>query len=61
MKIRQTLSSVQRKIIREIVQAERGDEPLSPYMRLIADMNAADTLREEYGIKVKPKSLAKIA
>jgi hypothetical protein len=59
-KIRVRLTGQQKKVIREVVQSERGDG-LSPYMRIIADSNARDLLREEYGIRVSLRKLEKIA
>lgn len=60
MKIKNRLTSVQRKIVREIVREERG-EGLSPYMRLAADMAARDLLREEHGIRISLRKLERIA
>jgi hypothetical protein len=60
MKISKRFTHSQKITIREVVRSERGDG-LSPYMRMIADSNARDILREEYGIRVPMKRLAKIA
>jgi hypothetical protein len=60
MKITKRFSFAERRTIREVVRSERGDG-LSPYMRMIADSNARDLLREEYGIRIPLKRLAKIA
>ena len=60
MKIRKRLSYAERRIIREVVRNERADG-LSRAMRQIADGNARDTLRDEYGIRVPMKRIAKIA
>lgn len=59
-KIRVRLTASQVKTIREIVTNQRGGE-LSPVMRTIADEIARDTLRDEYGIHIGLKKLARIA
>lgn len=59
-KIRVQLTKSQITTIREVVAAQRGGE-LSTSMRMIADEIARDTLRDEYGINIPLRSLAKIA
>lgn len=59
-KIRVKLTASQVKTIREVVTNQRGGE-LSPVMRTIADEIARDTLRDDYGILVGMRRLAKIA
>lgn len=57
------LGRCERSIVRDVVTGIRRETtgPISPSMRLVADQIAREVLREDHGIRVSLRTIARIA